>query len=199
MSISGNFFVPSHTKRKRKMMINKDIIDSVKYVDVIDFDHEECEMIQGFHKTLLNHAMHHNNSNEVGMLVELCNDWSYIIVKGTEEVVLMKADDTAKELLETSPKNSLLFFHNHPKNSWFSEKDLDSFLSSDAIKMMSVVCNNGRLFFLVKLKNFNKEAALIMHDNIYNKVEDEESSVYEFLRTCKSVHLKFIYGGENND
>ena len=43
-------------------------------------------------------------------------------------------------------KNSLLFFHNHPKNSCFSEKDLESFMISDAItyprRLLDLICDS---------------------------------------------------------
>lgn len=86
----------------------------------------------------------------------------------------------------------MLFFHNHPKNSCFSEKDLESFLTSDAIIMMSVVCNNGRLYYLIKTDTFDRYAALNYYGKIYEKTEN--GSIQEFLRTCGSIGLKFIYG-----
>ena len=105
----------------------------------------------------------------------------------------MKKDKAASNLICTAPKNSLLFFHNHPKNSCFSEKDLESFMISDAIKMMSVVCNNGRLYYLIKMDTFDKCEALMHYETIYSKIES--GSVKEFLRTCSKIGLKFIYGG----
>ena len=134
-----------------------------------------------------------NRSNEVGMLVNLQN-WSDIMVNGTENGVTLRNDTMAYDLLCTAPKNSLLFFHNHPKNSCFSERDLESFLTSDAILMMSVVCNNGRVYDLLKMDTFDKNTALFNYDKIYE--ETETGSVREFLRTCSSIGLKFLYGGE---
>lgn len=181
------------SKRTTKMIINQGCIDSIKRVVIPGFDEEEIDTIKDLHKKLLKRSMQKNDSNEVGMLVNL-QDWSDIMVEGTENGVTLKIDAIARELLCTAPKNSLLFFHNHPKNSWFSEKDLESFLTSDAIMMMSVVCNNGRLYFLMKMQTFNKYAALSNYDIIYENTE--KGSVQEFLRTCSSVGLKFIYGGE---
>ena len=181
------------SKRTTKMIIDKDCVDAIRKVDIPGFDEEEIEQIRLLHRKLLKRAMNKNNSNEVGMLVNL-QDWSDIMVDGTEEGITLRTDMVARELLCTAPKNSLLFFHNHPKNSWFSEKDLESFMTSEAIMMMSVVCNNGRLYYLVKLDTFDKYAALAKYDMIYEKMEN--SSVSEFLRTCSTVGLKFIFGGE---
>ena len=180
-------------KRTKKMVINQEIIDNIKRIFIPGFDDEELDTIKDLQKKLLTRSMKKNKSDEVGMLVDL-QDWSDIIVNGTENRITLKRDKRAYNLLCNAPKNSLLFFHNHPKNSCFSEKDLESFLTSDAIIMMSVVCNNGRLYYLIKADTFDRYVALNYYGKIYEKTEN--GSVREFLRTCGSIGLKFIYGGE---
>lgn len=180
-------------RRKTKMLITQKNIDAIKRVSIPGFDDEEIETIKTLHKKLLKKSMNKNKSNEVGMLVNL-QDWSDIMITGTENGVTLKDTTTAYNLLCTAPKNSLLFFHNHPKNSCFSERDLESFLTSDAIVMISVVCNSGRLYYLLKMDTFDKNAALFYYDKIYEVTEN--GSVQEFLRTCSSIGLKFLYGGE---
>ena len=181
------------TKRTAKMVICQENIGNIKRINIPDFDDEERDIIKELHRKLLKRSMNKNDSNEVGMLVNL-QDWTDIIVNGTEDGIRLKEDKKAFDLICTAPKNSLLFFHNHPKNSCFSERDLESFMTSDAIKMMSVVCNNGRLYYLIKMDTFDKCEALIYYRTIYSKTES--GSVKEFLRTCSKVGLKFIYGGE---
>lgn len=180
-------------KRTTKLVITQRNIDAIKRINIPGFDDDEIDIIRDLHKKLLNRAMNKNKSNEVGMLVNL-QDWSDIMVDGTENGITLKNVTKAYELLCTAPKNSLLFFHNHPKNSCFSERDLESFLTSEAIIMMSVVCNNGRLYYLIKTNTFDKDIALFQYDRIYE--ETESGSVQEFLRTCGSIGLKFFYGGE---
>ena len=180
-------------KRKTKMFITQKNIDAIKRISIPGFDDEEIETIKELHKKLLKKSMNKNKSNEVGMLVNL-QDWSDIMITGTENGVTLKDNKTAYDLLCTAPKNSLLFFHNHPKNSCFSERDLESFLTSDAIVMISVVCNSGRLYYLLKMDTFDKSTALFYYDKIYEVTES--GSVQEFLRTCSSIGLKFLYGGE---
>lgn len=180
-------------KRKTKMFITQKNIDAIKRISIPGFDDEEIETIKELHKKLLKKSMNKNKSNEVGMLVNL-QDWSDIMITGTENGVTLKDNKTAYDLLCTAPKNSLLFFHNHPKNSCFSERDLESFLTSDAIVMISVVCNSGRLYYLLKMDTFDKNTALFYYDKIYEVTES--GSVQEFLRTCSLIGLKFLYGGE---
>ena len=68
------------------------------------------------------------------------------MINGTENGVTLKKDKAASNLICTAPKNSLLFFHNHPKNSCFSEKDLESFMISDAItyprRLLDLICDS---------------------------------------------------------
>lgn len=179
-------------KRTTKMMITQKVIDNLRKISLQEFDDEETGKIQLLHKALLEISMKHNNSNEVGLLVNLIN-WEYITVYGIENGISLGTMPQAKELVCTAPKNSLIFLHNHPRNSIFSEADLESFLTADSILMVTVVCNNGKQFFLLKTSVFDKYSALIYYDEIYNLTE--EGSIKEFLRTCRKVGLDFIYGG----
>lgn len=179
-------------KRTTKQIITDNSIEDVREVKLKEFDQEEATEIQKLHKFLLKYAMHRNDSNEVGFLVNLI-DWTYISIKGSVNGVSMSTVPDARELLFSAPKNSLLFLHNHPNNSIFSEKDLESFLTADSILMVSVVCNNGRQYFLTKTADYQKEKALLYYDDIYEKME--QGSVKEFLRTCSKVGLSFQYGG----
>ena len=181
------------TARTTKMMISQENIDAVKNVVIPGFEYDEIEKIGDMHKRLLKRAMQKNCSNEVGMLVNL-QDWSDIMIDGTENGITLRENKAAHELLCSAPKDSLLFFHNHPRNSCFSEIDLESFMTSDSILMMSVVCNSGKMYFLIKSDTFDKFAALTYYDTIYENIE--RGSVKEFLRKCSKVGLKFIYGGK---
>lgn len=179
--------------RKTKFLISEEYISKVSSPKLDLFDDEECDKIKSLHKKLLEIAMKDNDSNEVGFLVNLI-DWSYMITLGGERGITIKSNPDAKELLITAPTHSLVFLHNHPRNSVFSERDLNSFLTADAILMVTVVCNNGRAYYLAKTEDFKKEEALKYYDELFEK-EEIEYTVKEFLRTCKKVGLSFYYGG----
>lgn len=174
------------------MQITQKAIDNVRKIELNGFDKEELQRIQTLHKELLGYSMKNNDSNEVGMLVSL-TDWKYIVICGTENGISLSTVPKAKELVCTAPRNSLLFLHNHPKNSTFSETDLESFLTADSILMATVVCNNGKQYFLIKTPIFDKYKALVYYDEVYDLTEKE--SVKEFLRTCKKAGLDYNYGG----
>lgn len=179
--------------RKTKLTISEEYISKVATPKLDDFDEEECEKIKLLHKKLLEVAMKDNDSNEVGFLVNLI-DWSYKPTFGGERGITIRSNPEAKELLITAPTHSLIFLHNHPRNSVFSERDLNSFLTADSILMVTVVCNNGRSYYLVKTENYNTEYALKYYDDLFEN-DKIEHTVKEFLRTCKSVGLSFYYGG----
>ena len=166
--------------------------EQIEEVILGNYYQEELQQIQVLHKELLRYSMKNNNSNEVGMLVSLI-DWKYIVIYGTENGISLSTVPQAKELVCTAPRNSLLFLHNHPKNSIFSETDLESFLTADSILMATVVCNNGKQYFLAKTPLFDKYKALVYYDEVYGLTE--EGSVKEFLRTCKKAGLDYNYGG----
>ncbi len=180
-------------KRKTKLIITSDIIEKIKILNLDYFDTDESILIRDLHKELLTLSMKNNNSDEVGMLINLI-DWSKTVIYGTQNGITFRNSAKAQDLMICAPKKSLLFFHNHPANSVFSEKDLESFLISDSILMMSVICNNGRQYFLTKSDSFEKEKALIYYDNIFQN--NKNGCIKEFLRTCKKIGLIFKYGGE---
>lgn len=180
-------------KRTTKLLITEEAIERVKVISVDEFDEEENEKLQQLHKQLLSLAKTKNNSNEVGFLINLM-DWSYIVIYGTENGISLGSQEEAKELICTAPQKSLVFLHNHPKNSIFSERDLESFFTADSILSMSVVCNNGFVYFLTKEQCYDKYQSLVTYNKIYE--DNEEGCVREFLRICKKIGLSFDYGGE---
>lgn len=145
--------------RKTKLLITHESISRIFTPKLDLFDEDECKRIEALHKELLETAMRDNNSNEVGFLVNLV-DWSYLKTLGGEQGITIRSNPDAKELLITAPTHSLIFLHNHPRNSIFSERDLNSFLTADAILMVTVVCNNGRTYYLEKSANYNMDEAL---------------------------------------
>jgi hypothetical protein len=192
--ISDNLF--SQQSRSTKQYISKNIISNLHVVKIDGFDEKEILKINDIQKELLSKSKNNNNSDEVGILLNLI-DWTYVTIYGNSKGISLGTNSEAKFLLYTAPRNSLLFFHNHPKNSIFSERDIETFLTADGIMMVSVVCNNGRQFFLIKEKDFDKNFALQYYEMIFNS--SNNGNVREFLRTCSKANLKFIYGGEQND
>ncbi|WP_448784547.1 hypothetical protein [Blautia sp.] len=85
------------TKRTAKMVICQENIGNIKRINIPDFDDEERDIIKELHRKLLKRSMNKNDSNEVGMLVNL-QDWTDIIVNGTEDGIRLKEDKKAFDL-----------------------------------------------------------------------------------------------------
>lgn len=183
----------SQQSRKKKQNITDETIQKMRVVEIEGFDREELEKINRLQKEVLCESEKNNKSNEVGILLNLL-DWTYVVVYGNETGISLRQNDKAKQLLLTAPTHSLVFLHNHPKNSGFSERDIETFLTADTILMMSVACNNGRQYFLKKEADFDKNYALQFYEKIFENTES--GSVKEFLRVCGKVNLKYVYGGE---
>jgi hypothetical protein len=183
----------SQQSRKKKQNITDETIQKMRVVEIKGFDREELEKINRLQKEVLCESEKNNKSNEVGILLNLL-DWTYVVVYGNETGISLRQNDKAKRLLLMAPGHSLIFLHNHPKNSGFSERDIETFLTADTILMMSVACNNGRQYFLKKEADFDKNYALQFYEEIFENTES--GSVKEFLRVCGKVNLKYVYGGE---
>lgn len=180
-------------KRTGKFPITDSSIDSVRCIKIPTFREEENLQMQQLHKKLLYISRQKNNSDEVGCLVSLV-DWSFRFVIGTENAVSLARDTIACHMVKTYPRGSLVFLHNHPRNTVFSETDLRSFLKADSILLMSVVCNDGKVHLLMKRAGFQPLEAEIGYNQLVNETS-EVSAVRRYLRICGKYGLYYKYGG----
>lgn len=175
------------------MYITDSVIKSVSRIKIPCLDNEENKKVQDFHQYLLNVSKNRNNSNEVGIIISLDN-WEHYCLLGSENEISISKDCIARKIIQEAPYGSLIFMHNHPKNTVFSEQDLRSFFSADSIKVASVICNNGRIYLLVKLDNYSMVNAIYKY-NCIMKTKPKGGAVKEFLRVCTEVGLQYKYGG----
>lgn len=181
------------TRRMKKLPITDDVIDSVMRIRIPVFDNEENKLIQYFQQELLRVSKRKNNSNEVGCLISM-SDWSPRFILGNENSITLADDSVCYRKVKESPKNSLIFMHNHPRNTIFSETDLRSFFKADSIWIMTVICNNGRIHMLMKDSFFQPVSAEIEY-NRQVVLQSDTSAVKRFLRTCRKWGLHYKYGG----
>ena len=113
-------------KRLTKMVIDDKSIEQVKKLSFPLLYDDENELLYKMHIRLLKVAMDKNNSNEVGFIINLM-DRKHFEILGNEDGIELRKVIEARDLFFTAPSNSLIFIHNHPKNSTFSEVDLKSF------------------------------------------------------------------------
>ncbi len=104
----------------------------------------------------------------------------------------------ALKLLNTSSKNSLLAVHNHPSNSSFSYKDLQTFNKYKSLNMI-VVKTDNYLYYLkkngiskIKSKDFEKYYTLARKD-YFNKYKKNKETLHLFNKMI-SRKIGWKYG-----
>lgn len=83
--------------------------------------------------------------------------------------------------------------HNHPRNSSYSDRDIQFIIGNDNIKTLSVIKNSGNIETLTKSDIYDKGRALVELKRCYKKYvkngTDEEinKAVNSFLKNNKGL------------
>ena len=181
-------------KRDHKIYVTDIAIEKVDKICLSDFTEEQASVMQHKHKELLKYAKENNNSNEV-LLINDVNFTGEVVVKGTEFVCSPGDNPFAVSVVAHAEKYSLIYMHNHPSTNSFSISDIDTFVTESAIKTMSVVTNQGEVYILNKLSdyNYNKTRMLlyeIFHSFGTQAVENREF-VNKFLKRCNEGGIEY--------
>ena len=176
-------------RRRNIYPITNEVIASIPCTRILDSGGEIDRQIQVFHKELLQVSMRKNGSKEVGILIDLTN-WDNIVVLGVEDGIELANYPNARMMLHNSSIGSLMFMHNHPKNSTFSYKDLWTFCDNDTLLLMTALCNNGNIHVLQKTKLFDRVKVI----NTYNKWHLENKGVLKVLQQGKELGLDYKFG-----
>ena len=133
--------------------ITDSAINRVAKVDIPTYTGEQCEIIQQKHKELLQYSRDKNNNNEVAFALN-GNFESLTPILGDEEGVNLSS-------LQSKGLN-LTVMHNHPKNSSFSNQDINIFIDMDTIRTLTIIKNNGKMECITKLPGTSKEDMSIL-------------------------------------
>ena len=145
--------------RGQKVAITDIAIQKVPLVAPNGADHQTAFFIQETHKELLRFAQKQNDSNEVACLLDLTTGEKLDFVKGDQISVDIERDAASYHWLRNSPEKSLMFCHNHPGQSYFSDSDLVLFLEHGAIGTLSIVTNQGKVWTISKTQGYNFKTA----------------------------------------
>lgn len=152
-------------KRNRPIAITDRAISKVRCIQFQGFKAEHNKYIQEQHKLLLEIAKKYNESNEVGILINII-DWSAWLIIGNGNMVETKDNPDAYAVLKSSRKNTLLFMHNHPSTTTFSGTEFKTFCSNDSLYMITVVGNDGSVRALIKESSFDANEALAYYNTL---------------------------------
>ncbi len=160
----------SEKSNKPVTAITDKSIDSVPKVEIDGLTDEQNTFIQQQHKELLAYSREYNANNEVAFVFDK-NMQSRI------DKPILGSDDRLD--LGNLSGSDLLVLHNHPRNSSFSTTDLTTFLSSNDIKTMTIVKNNGAVEALTKTSTFDATSMTNSFKRILrNTVKQQTSSEY---------------------
>ena len=181
-------------KRDHKVFVTREAIHRVDYVELSDFTEEQALAMQNKHRQVLEIAMNENNSNEV-LLIEDLDFKSEVKILGSEFVVSPGKNPFAVSVIAHAERQSLVYLHNHPSTNTFSVGDIDTFVCERAIKVMSVVTNQGEVYILNKLANYNFSRVRELLTSVYTSFPkgeiDDKEFVIRFLKICRKGGIEY--------
>lgn len=181
-------------KRDHKIFVTDVSIEKIAKVNISDFSETQNDLLQAKHKKLLRLSKEENNSNEV-LLIDDLNFKSEVSVRGGEFAVTPADNPFAVSVIEKAERKSLIYMHNHPSTNTFSVGDIDTFICESSIKTMSVVTNQGEVYVLNKLKNYdyNKIRNLLrkIYDSFPEGEIDDKEFVSFFIKRCKEGGIEY--------
>ena len=189
-------------KRRNQFRKITDVaISKTQKVFLDGFSKEQNDYVWEMHKRLLSVAKEINNSEEVGILIDIIT-WEEWVILGKKNKIEMRDNFESYLKLKQNRKNTLLFMHNHPSTSTFSGKDFKTFCNNDSLYMMTVVGNDGVVQVLYKTKDFDKDKALLMYYKLAMEKYSQKSNngimaMKELLSRCSEIGLVYKRGGRD--
>ena len=141
--------IKENTRDKPITKITDKIINKVPKVEVPNFTEEQNVYLQQQHKELLRYARDNNDNKEVAFVFEsdLTNRSELL---GTDERL-----DLGMAVIGKG--QNVVVLHNHPRNSSYSNLDIDFFIGSDSVSTMTIVKNNGGVETITKGEKYEKD------------------------------------------
>ena len=179
-------------KKGNKVFITDIAIRKIKDIDMPGLTLENISGITEAHRSLLQFAKDMNNSDETLTIFDLKTNRYTDFVKGDVKSVDPYGSTDNYHLLRTAEKNSLAVLHNHPGLSYFSMNDLREFCFNDAIGLMTIVTNQGKVWYLAKTDSFDLKKVSKAIATAFNTNQNYDDIVENFLKKAYS------YGIERN-
>lgn len=163
-----------------KIKITDEAIMSVPFVSYPGFSLDECMKLHEMSKEVLMLAKQNNDGNEVAITysldhqeLEQSGEKYKTIVYGTERDVDLMADTDTYHLINTSENVAIINLHNHPTGRSFSINDITLFLVTPSVKLMTVIGNNGNLYYMLKGDEYDRVKAIKLFKKVFDDVIPE--------------------------
>lgn len=189
-------------KRNRPIKITDIAISKVPKMELSGFSKKENIFMQEQHKRLLSISKEENYSKEVGILVDIIN-WDTWVILGEANEIETRSNPGAYKAMKGSMKNTMLFMHNHPSTGTFSGTDFKTFCLNDSLYIMTVVGNDGNdgnVRTLTKLNGFNSGEALAYYSRLATQKfkgykNNGTMAMRELLKSGDEIKIKYQIGG----
>lgn len=149
----------------KKIHITDIAISKVPYIEYKGFSEKQNNIMRRLAQEVLILSKEENDSNEVAITFDIMAENpldNYGISYGDEHSVMISSDTLSNHLLVSQDSVAVVVLHNHPSMQTFSLTDISFFLQYENVKVMSVVSNYGKVHYLYKDKNFNRNEAVIL-------------------------------------
>lgn len=187
---TGNHLLSQAKRRDKKVEITDVSIAKVPFIMYKGFTFEENQKICQLAKTVLILAKEENNSNEVAITYDLeRKDLPYGIAFGNEHSVDICSDTRSFHILLSARRTTVIMLHNHPSTKTFSLEDLRFLLTYDSIRMMIVISNQGKIHYISKEEDFDRDMAIQLYSSCVGTLS-KSSNIREIYFAAKQYLLK---------
>lgn len=151
LNMANTYFKNSANIKKQ---ISQDTIDSLRRPTFSLFNDDDItDYIYGYCKRLLTYAKNRHDSDEMAYALNL----STLDFIGSAFGNSRTVDVTPLIRLMIDINYIFIVIHNHPNNSPFSPKDLETFFGTSNIVILIVLGNQGTIYVIEKHSNISNE------------------------------------------
>lgn len=190
---------------KKKYNITNIAIEKIPYIKIKNVEEKQNRIINNLTKAVLNISKNENNSNEVSITYDMKpnkkSDKILGIALGTSDEVDPLSDTTSCHIITSKSDCVVVSLHNHPSLSIVSLTDINFFLEYESICIMVIISNLGKISYLQKCNEYNKNKAIKYLNSLKKKHKmyvDEKGwyeaaigLVKEFLKNCKKYGIEY--------
>ena len=184
---SGGSGIIRESNKKSITPISDKAIEKVPEVKISGYTEEQCTFIQNQHKELLKYSRDNNENKEVAFVFDgsLTNRKEF---KGADDRLDFGGSLYGKDLF---------VMHNHPRNSSYSDYDIQFFTTNHNVKHLSIVKNNGNIEIISKTELFTIESMKTVYKRAFKKyvkqgTNDEIDKAIEYMLKKNGGILEWI-------
>lgn len=184
---SGGSGIIKERNKKSITAITDNSIEKVPEVKIQGYTDEQCKFIKSQHQELLKYSRDNNGNKEVAFVFD-CD------LSNRKE--FMGSDDKI-DFGSTLYGKDLFIMHNHPRNSSYSDYDIQFFTTNANVKSLSIIKNNGNVEVISKTDSFTVDKMKTAYKRAFKKyveqgTNEEIDKAIEYMLKKNGGILKWI-------